>query len=187
VRLFIAINIAPPVRAELAALIDRWKATEPRARWVRAEGIHITLKFLGETHEEKVPEIRSALSTIRSSDPVEIHVRGLGFFPNAHRPRVLWAGVEASSNLAGLARTVEGSVERLGFVVESRPFQPHLTLARLPEPGKWDALVRSAQEINDLEFGSFCESEFHLIQSFLKPSGAEYKSLASFPFVKETA
>lgn len=186
-RFFVAIGLPSPVRAELAALIDRWRATERRARWVRAEGIHVTLKFLGETPEERVPEIGRALETVHSPCPVDICVRGLGFFPDSRRPRVLWARVEASPNLAEIAQAVESAVEPLGFIREARPFAPHLTLARLPEPGKSDALVRASQELADREFGSYHESEFHLIQSFLKPSGAEYKRLASFSFVQETA
>ncbi|HUO33610.1 MAG TPA: RNA 2',3'-cyclic phosphodiesterase [Candidatus Acidoferrum sp.] len=186
-RLFVAVDIAPSVRAELTALINRWKVAEPHARWLRAEGIHVTIKFLGETREELIPEIVRALEVVRSPSPVGIRVRGVGFFPNARRPRVLWAGVEGSPNLAELAQAVESAVEPSGFPCEARTFQPHLTLARLPEGRKWDALVRAGAELAAREFGSYRESEFHLLQSFLKPTGAEYKKLATFAFFKETA
>ena len=186
-RLFVAIDISPPVRAELASLMKQLQRTEPRARWVRVEGMHVTLKFLGETRPEHLPAIHQALEKITSRSAVEMRFRGLGFFPNARRPRVLWAGIEASPNLAELAQGVDQAVEPSGFPRETRSFVPHLTLARFPAPGGWDALVRATGELSSHEFGSSSESDFHLIQSFLKPSGAEYKKLASFAFVKEPA
>jgi len=186
-RLFVAIDIPATVRAELARLIEQLRQIEGRARWVRPEGMHVTLKFLGETPAEKLPGVRTALAKINSPNPVEIRFRGLGFFPNDRRPRVLWVGVEASPNLAELAQKVDHELSQMGFPAEERPFAPHLTLARLSAPSRWDALVRATEKLSSQEFGASRESEFYLIESFLKPSGAEYKRVASFPFAKEMA
>lgn len=186
-RLFVCFDLPADVREEFGAFITKCKKVEPRARWVRAESMHLTLKFLGETREDQVSEIRHALESVHSPAPVDIRYRGLGFFPDKRHPRVFWAGAAASANLAEIAGAVNRVVAPLGFPAGDHEFTPHLTLARIPTPGKWDKLSQIAAEFSSHEFGTSRETEFHLIQSFLKPSGAEYKKLASFSFVKETA
>jgi len=184
-RLFIAIEISQEVRAALAALLKEFRAMAPQVKWVRPENMHLTLKFLGETHSSKLTAMQAALSAIRSSQPITLHFRGLGFFPNAKRARVLWAGMEASPNLPALATEIDQAMHKLGFPLEDRPFTPHMTLARLQPPGLPPELAAAAQEYASREFGSLMAREFHLIESNLKPAGAEYTTLQSFPFVAE--
>jgi RNA 2',3'-cyclic 3'-phosphodiesterase len=183
-RLFVAIDFPDTVRTALRELMDKLRHETHGARWVRPEGMHVTLKFLGETGEKKVPGIRAALAQIHSADAVEMHFRGLGFFPNERRPRVLWCGIAASPNLAELAAGVETALEPLGFARESRAFVPHLTLARFPSPGGHQKLVRAAEELKEYDFGSTRESQMYLYQSVLHPGGAEYTRLESFSFLK---
>ena len=133
-RLFVALDFPEAVRESLRELIARLKPLSRAARWVRPEGMHVTLKFIGETDSQKVVSLRVALGAIHSPQPVEMHFRGLGFFPNERKPRVLWCGVESSSNLAELAAAVERALVPLGFPPEGRDFMPHLTLARFPSP-----------------------------------------------------
>jgi 2'-5' RNA ligase len=187
VRLFVALDFPEAVRRGLGEWIARLKPECRGARWVRPEGMHITLKFIGETDADEVGEIRSALAPIVSPGPVDMEFRGLGFFPNERRPRVLWCGVEASGNLLALAAAVERACESLGIPRESRDFVPHLTLARLQSADRSDALVRAANELKSHDFGRARETEFHLYESVLQSSGAEYKRLTSFPFVKDAA
>lgn len=151
-------------------------------KWVRPEALHITLKFIGHVPVEMLPRIREALVGICSSSPVEMQFRGIGFFPSDHRPRVIWCGVAASPNLAALAADVNAALEPLGVAAESRAFLPHLTLARWKEPGRTGKIQEAAQEFRDRNFGALRASEFHLFESLLKPSGAEYKKLATFAF-----
>jgi 2'-5' RNA ligase len=144
------------------------------------------LKFIGETECAKLDPIRAALAELRSSTHVELQVRGLGFFPNARWPRVFWAGVQASDNLAELATDIDAACAALGFAREKHPYSPHLTLARLESTLPPGAL-RDAIERNEArDFGSFRASEFHLIESKLKSAGAEYTTVQSFPFVSES-
>jgi len=164
-------------------LIEHLKLTCPKVRWVRPEGMHITLKFIGEADPGKLGAIRAALETVHSSAPVELNLRGLGFFPNERRPHTAWCGVDASPNLAPLAAEIARALEPLGFPAESRQFVPHLTLARFKSPEGLEKLVSAASNLKSQEFGHVRESEFHLFQSFLKPSGAEHQRLATFPFV----
>src|SRR5579863_5124651 len=113
-RLFVAMDIPEDVRSMLAALIAKLRPAHRNARWVRIEGVHLTLKFIGETSPEKSAEIKSALAAIPSSAPIPINFRGLGFFPNERRPRVLWAGIAAGPELSALAAAVDAALASLG-------------------------------------------------------------------------
>jgi 2'-5' RNA ligase len=185
VRLFVALEIPAVVRENLAALLASFRAITKEPRWVRAENLHVTLKFLGEVAESKLDAVRRALGEIHSKQALMLEFRGLRFFPNEKHPRVLWASMEASPNLRTLAADIEGAMEELGFPREKKKFSPHLTLARLERPRLQEALRKAIAENQLREFGSLSTNEFHLIQSKLKPSGAEYTTLASFRFVSE--
>jgi RNA 2',3'-cyclic 3'-phosphodiesterase len=185
-RLFVALDFPDSVRQALRELMEKLRHESRGARWVRPEGMHVTLKFLGETDAKKLAAIGAALAQIHSTSAVEMHFRGLGFFPNERRPRVLWCGIEASPNLVEIAASVEGALEPLGFARESRAFVAHLTLARFPSPGGHEKLLRATEELREYDFGSTRESQMYLYQSVLHPSGAEYTRLESFSFVKGT-
>jgi 2'-5' RNA ligase len=186
--LFVALDLPELVRGGLAAVIAKLAPIAPRAsgaRWVRPEALHVTLKFIGHIADERVPDFRAALVPVRSGAPIELHYRGIGFFPNARRPRVLWCGVKASPNLTELAPEIERALEPLGVARDSHVFVPHLTLARLDSSANIRDLVRAAEGIEGQDFGAARETEFHLYESMLKASGAEYKKLESYSFVKE--
>jgi 2'-5' RNA ligase len=183
-RLFVALDLPDAVRRALAELIAQLKPKSRSARWVHPESTHLTLKFLGNTDAQKLDSIRAALAKIHSAQPVELHFRALGFFPNEFKPRVIWTAAEASPNLFELAAAMEEAFEPLGFPRESRAFVPHLTLARINATKGIENLVRAADALKSYDFGSARESEFHLFESTLKRSGAEYKKLATFPFVQ---
>jgi RNA 2',3'-cyclic 3'-phosphodiesterase len=185
VRLFVALDLRKEVREAMRELITSLRPNAENARWVSPDGMHITLKFIGHVDAAKAGSIRAALTHSHSSQPVDMHFRGVGFFPNDKRPRVVWCGIEASPNLAQLAAQIERALEPLGIERESRDFAPHLTLARLNPPARADELVRAANELKLRDFGSARETEFHLFESITKPSGAEYKKLATYPFLKE--
>jgi RNA 2',3'-cyclic 3'-phosphodiesterase len=181
-RLFVALDIPEDVRSSLAALTAKLRPACRNARWVRIEGLHVTLKFIGETPTEKAEMIKTALASIPSRAPILINFRGLGFFPNERRPRVLWAGINADTELAELARAVEISLVPLGIPRDERTFSPHLTLARLETPRVLEALQDTVKNSGQIKFGVTTATEFHLYQSVLKPGGAEYTRLATFPF-----
>jgi len=187
-RLFVALDIPAGVRQAIAELIDRLKPACRGARWVRSEGIHVTLKFIGHVSDQdtkKIESIRVALAKILSERPVEMQFRGVGFFPNERRPRVFWSGVQGSANLGSLAGAIEGELEPLGIEREARAFTPHLTLARISSPEGVDRLVREAEKLKDTDFGAARESEFHLFNSITKPTGAEYTKIDSYSFVQQ--
>jgi 2'-5' RNA ligase len=190
VRLFVALEIPSAVRDNLAALINELQSADSasskhRARWVRPENLHVTLKFIGHVDVVKLDAIRAALSQVPSGSPVDVRFRSLGFFPVEKRPRVLWAGIEASPDLATLANDIDQQLEPLGIARETRAFTPHLTLARFDPPGISDKLRAAIPKNTVREFGAFRTNKFHLIESKLKPSGAEYTTLQSLRFAAE--
>lgn len=179
-RLFVAVDIPEDVRDAIAKLSHRLRPLSSSARWVRIEGAHVTLKFIGETSPDRAERIRSVLSSVHTSAPIELLFAGLGFFPNPHHPRVLWAGVTAGPALRELATSIEAQLEPLGVPRETRNFNPHITLARFDSPKGLDALRAAAKELGTPDFGRSSAREFHLYQSVLKPGGAEYTRLASY-------
>ena len=189
-RLFVALEIPVAVRDNLAAQIKELRdlpapLADKRLRWVRPENLHVTLKFIGEVEAAKLDGIRSALTAIGVGAPVGLDFRGLGFFPAEEYPRVLWAGLKASGNLPVLARDIDRALEGQGIARDERAFTPHLTLARFESRGFDEKLRAAIQKNSEREFGAFEAREFHLIQSRLKPSGAEYTFLAAFPLTSE--
>jgi 2'-5' RNA ligase len=185
VRLFVALDISAAVREELGTLLAQFRSisTETKdkaSRWVRAENLHVTLKFIGETAPEKLGDICEALAAARLLEPLALEFRGLGFFPDGKRPRVLWVGIEASSALPALASRIEGALEKIGISREQRGFTPHLTLARFERAGLHEKLRAAIAKNAEREFGNYSTDEFHLIESKLKASGAEYTTVQSF-------
>jgi len=183
-RLFVALDFPDAVRDLIRDLMAKLKPLCKHARWVRPEGMHVTLKFIGHVPDDKFEPIVRALGNIHLNAPVEMSFRGLGFFPSERRPRVCWCGIEASPNLAKLAKSIEQALVPLEIEAESREYVPHLTLARFDSPRRTEKLVAAAAKLKSLDFGSARETEFHLFQSVLKRSGAEYSKLKRFPFVK---
>ena len=186
-RLFVALEVPSAVRKTLAAQIESLRAISPQTRWVRPENLHVTLKFIGEVPEAKLAAIRSELLNVHSEHSVVMDFRGLGFFPNEKYPRAFWAGVEASPNLKTLAGDVDLAMEKLGIRREQKPFSPHLTLARFEPPRLPEKLRVAIHGTTAKDFGSLHTNKFHLIESKLKPLGAEYTTLESFAFVAAEA
>jgi 2'-5' RNA ligase len=185
VRLFVALEIPSAVRESLAELIRELRPFAPQAKWLRAENLHVTLKFIGEVANERLEAIRTALGEVRSKSFVTLEFRGLGFFPNEKHPRVFWAGIEAPANLGVLVAEIEGATEKPGTAREKRLFSPHLTLARFESPKLSDSFRAAIAENEARDFGSLRTSNFHLIESKLKPSAAEYTTLQTFQFAAE--
>lgn len=186
-RLFVALDIPDETRAAVSKLIAQLAPLCRGAKWVRVEAMHLTLKFIGEQPEEKVPRIEKELTAVRSPAAVQLRFAGTGFFPNPRSPRVFWAGIHASSNLAALAAEIERRLEPLGIPREQRAFTPHLTLARFNSTAGLSHLREALERLGLPEFGSATISEFHLYRSQLQRGGAVYTRLATFPFVVASA
>jgi 2'-5' RNA ligase len=183
VRLFVALDLPDTVRHAISELIAKLQAKSRGTRWIKPEDLHITLKFIGHVPDEKLSPIQTALSSIHTAQPVELHFRGMGFFPNEHRPRAFWCGIAASPNLAELAADIDRALVPLGVEAETRPFTPHLTLARFKSDEGIREVVHAANDMKSTDFGAATETNFHLYESLLKSTGAQYNRVASLPFV----
>jgi len=183
-RLFVAVELTPEVHEAVCGVVERLRRAEADVRWVRPEGMHLTLKFIGEVRPEKLEPIRQALAGITAEAPVQLGFRGLGYFPNSRRPRVLWIGVEASANLVPLAAQVEAALTALGIAAEKRAYAPHLTLGRFRSEKQLARLQEEIASLSSKDFGSFETHALALFQSKLSPHGAEYTRLDEFPFAR---
>ena len=186
IRSFIAIDLPPEAKAALAALTQTLIADGlSGVRWVKPEGIHLTLKFLGNIPSHTPPRLLTALqSSSQNHPPFSLGLGDFGVFPSPNNPRVLWVGVTGDMDaLSRLQASVEEACHTLGFEPDRRPFRPHLTLGRvrrkLPPP-QLD-LVRAALQEQTAGNYRWNVGEFHLIHSTLTPQGAIYRSLGSAP------
>ncbi len=135
-RLFVAVPLDDGARTAVEAIVRGVRATEPEGqrgvRWVRLDGLHLTLRFLGPTPEERVPELAEAIRVAATDGrPISLAISGAGAFPSSGRPRALWLGiVDGMDELARLAGRLDDALAGVGWDRETRPFRAHLTLAR---------------------------------------------------------
>jgi len=188
IRAFIAIPLPRPLLEKLAVLQQKLEKQVPSrsVRWVRVEGIHLTLKFLGDTLTEKLPEIKQALTVVARHAPAcTFTVYGLGCFPNPRRPRVVWVGVqEPMGRIAALQDAIEEVMAPFGYEPEGRGFTPHLTLGRVRRRTSRSDVTQVGEAVTSTTVGLLAEvpaDRFALIRSVLKPTGAEYTTLEEFP------
>lgn len=183
-RLFVAIDVPEETQRALRDLIGKFAPICRGARWVNAEGLHVTLKFIGHVDDALAPQIREALSGIGRERAISIAFREFGFFPNERHPRVFFVGIQADKELEPLAKEVEARLAPLEIAKEERAFRPHLTLARFKTNEGLAELRNNIASLPSQDFGGSTVSEFHLYQSVLKSSGAVYTKLSTYCFVK---
>lgn len=190
IRLFIAIELPDEVKLEITNLQAQLKSGSSFGfKWVDPNGIHLTLKFLGNVAQDKIEEVTEALKkTAEGITPFRLKIKDLGVFPNPRRIQVVWVGMSGEiDKLIGLQKQVDLNLASLGFTPESRPFVPHLTLARVrtqlpPDEG---------QKFNELLSGTKFEASaeiavdaISLMRSQLTPQGAIYTRISSVPLLK---
>jgi len=187
VRLFIAIDLSNTLRKQLSTQIDQLAQSlgSKNIRWLKASGIHLTLKFLGDTPENQIADIGIILQDISAQfSPFKMRIEGFGCFPNLNRPRVFWIGVhEQLGIIEGLSQTLDSKMTKLGFKKEGRSFSPHLTVGRIRKDVRSSELSRLSKELESIhigELGTEWVKEICLFSSTLRPSGAEYAKIASF-------
>lgn len=181
-RLFCAVELPQEIRAQAASYMARLREAAPGARagWDKEEKMHLTLKFLGATKEDKVEHLTGALERAASLiNPFELGLHGTGAFPPSGLARVLWLGVtDPSGRLYKLHKQVEDECAPLGFARERKRFHPHLTIARLRSPEGARKLA-SLHKSMEFETEAFSVTEIVLIKSDLGPQGSRYTKLSS--------
>lgn len=187
IRAFVAIELSDDAKRALTALIQSLRNRRiDGLRLVRPEGIHLTLKFLGDIDTSRVPRIADALATASTRHtPFRLTLAAAGFFPNADRARVLWIGVGGDLRpLRDLQRDVDETLAALGFAAEKRPFNPHLTIARMRDSAARADRRRAADALAayPLPHGIVISANaVSLMQSDLRPGGAVYTRIAHAP------
>lgn len=183
-RLFIALELPPEIIQHIAAVQQGLKQRAPQGavRWVKPGNIHLTLKFLGDVPIDQREALEDALAqVVEDRAPFQLAAGGLGCFPNARRPSVIWMGLtDDIATLHALRDAVEAHIAPLGYPTDDRPFHPHLTLGRVRrETGRSDA-----QQLGDLIANSTAKisapwrvSQVTLIRSQLRPGGSVYTPL----------
>jgi RNA 2',3'-cyclic 3'-phosphodiesterase len=190
IRAFIAIHLSPEITHNLEQVLQDLKSRWPQApvRWVPANNIHITIKFLGDVSLSNVPLLTKMLQIEASRHAsLEISVGKLGAFPSVRRPRVIWVGVEAPPELYTLQRSVEGEMARLGYAPEEREFSPHLTLGRVARNISGDEMQRLSALLAGSKVGFLGATRVQSIQLFrsdLQPNGAVYTALFTAPLAE---
>jgi 2'-5' RNA ligase len=179
IRCFIAIELPEALTRQLAGIQSQLRKFNADVSWTKPEGIHLTLKFLGDVPDSQIPDIQSAMKEIAAKHSAfELSSGGVGVFPNPHKAKVLWIGVQQGKDLAGkLGIDLERKMELLGFPKEDRAFNPHLTLGRVKSMSNLDALMDYYLSHVKPDAVTFRVHQILLIQSVLKSNGAEYTPL----------
>lgn len=174
-RLFIAIPIDDKTRLEVCRMCDYLKERVSDVRWVKAENLHITMKFLGDTKEKLVPEISSAMEEVSKYLPFEMEIGGIGGFPSLASARVIWVGAyDESQTVHRIYEEIETGIGNLGFKKEKRKYSPHITVGRSKrKPVRVDV----GHELGKRAGSTLIVNEVVLYKSDLKSSGAEYTVL----------
>ena len=182
-RLFWAVNLPAPLKAKLASLQEKLKQTNADAKWVEEQNLHLTLQFLGDVDAQKTASLTGNMQNALDGFPAFcLRLGGLGFFPNARRARVFWAGI--TGDLASLQRLHE-QVQKAnllsGFPAEERDFSPHLTLARLRSNRGLSALLKAVEELGEsaADLGELSVTSVDLMKSELSRRGPTYTILAA--------
>lgn len=170
----------------LNAVLTQLRSLSWPVKAVASETMHVTLKFVGEVNHDIVPAITDVVRDVAANEaPFELRFEDLGAFPNMSRPSVVWAGLKNTDACTRMAAELDERLVELGVPAESRPFRPHLTLARIKgrPPSEVFELLETEQTTR---FGSEMVSAIELVRSELKPAGPTYTTLAAAPLTAAT-
>jgi RNA 2',3'-cyclic 3'-phosphodiesterase len=188
-RLFIAMPIPEPVKAELLKLQGELRAAGPRegVRWAKAEQFHLTLKFLGEVEAGRLEALLAATRlACEGRAAVVLRAAQAGFFPNERRPRVLWTGLHCPTDgLQVLQRAVEAATSEFAEKQENRPFSAHLTLARFKDlsPAETRPLAARVAGMSGRVLGEWTADKVEVMRSELHPEGSQHTCLEAISLV----
>jgi len=191
IRAFVAIELSPEIHKRLDQVMTQLKQRLPGVpvRWVLATNVHLTLKFLGDVSVANLGLLKDVLlKEAISHRPFEISVGGIGAFPNARRPHVVWIGVEAPPALGVVQSGIENELARLGYAREDRTFSPHLTLGRVPRNTSNQDVHQIAEVLDATKvgfLGAVRVAQVNIFQSVLQPSGAVYTKIFTAPLSEE--
>jgi 2'-5' RNA ligase len=179
-RLFTGFSLEYSVRRNLELMLEHFAPLAP-LRWTAPDNFHITTCFIGTWPEERLDELKQALAGVKYGGEFTVRVEGLGWFDNPHHPRSLFAAVKPPEPLAEAKRKTAEALASLGLAMETKPYVPHVTLARIKDRTDLAPLRRAIAELPSNEFGH-CRMTRHLLyRSELRPAGSVYAVSGEFP------
>lgn len=184
-RTFIAVDIIPnqTMNECLGKLTSQ--LNEDRINWVYCKQLHLTLKFLGETENDSIPDIIESLKDICNTyKPVSVKINGLGVFKNLSNPTVIWFGIEKNNELEKLKASIDLNLEKFGFEIEKRPFSPHLTIGRVKYIKNVHPLRNIIESYKGQLLSTISVNELIFYESKLNSNGAIYTSISKFTLSK---
>ena len=184
VRAFLAIPLPRQLQESIRVIQTELQASIAAARWTRPENLHLTLHFFAKIEQETLEKLKvSVLSVMGCQRSFQVEVNGLGAFPNLHRPRVIWLGLEPRGQLEQLHRATERCLRQAGLTTDSRPYSPHLTIGRL-RGGKLD-LTKRFISMQEKTIEPLNVDRLILYESRLRPEGAQHIPLLTVNFDDE--
>jgi 2'-5' RNA ligase len=182
-RIFVAVELDAPLRQAITDLERRLEDAGARLRWVKPENLHFTLRFLGHISDAQLNRVKTAArEAVQGVAAFRIALAGLGAFPKARRPQVVWVGIgKGGDNLRDLAERLDDTLARQRFPKEPRGFQPHLTLARVKEPRLWGDIGPVLDQFERVEVGEQEVRSLLVMESLLRPQGAIYTQVEEVP------
>ncbi len=180
-RTFVAIELDEAVKGPVEALSRRLRVYGAQASWVRPENMHLTLRFFGDIADDQAAQLVEMLAeACKETPPFPLHVRGIGVFPNARKPSVLWVGVEPfEGGLAQLYAAAENAARAIGLPPD-KAFHPHVTLARIRDARTARPLMDALDGEASFDAGAFEVCGMTLLSSELTPKGPIYRVVREF-------
>jgi 2'-5' RNA ligase len=189
-RAFIAIDIPLHLQDAIEKQTSRLRQTlgNDLIRWIPAQNMHLTLKFLGDIASSHVEFLKQLLTREAAQhSQFDFQIGGLGSYPNSRRPRILWVGLHAPAELASLQKSIEAGTTRLGYEQEEHDFSPHLTIGRVRQNISATELPKIRAVLDNIQLGNIGTARvdsIHLVKSELNPNGSVYTNLFSAPLSK---
>ena len=186
-RIFIAVELPAKSREKIDTIINYFKTQLPNQslKWVGAENLHVTVKFIGEIPEVALSKVKTIIDEVLNNQPeFSISIEGLGMFPNSNNPRVIWLGITGGDPLVSIHRQLNQSLAQIGVKPDPRPLSPHLTIARVRQGIDRSTLSTIGNTLAEFKvdlLGSIMVDHITLFQSIIKPTGPHYKALYHRP------
>ncbi|RJP14535.1 MAG: RNA 2',3'-cyclic phosphodiesterase [Candidatus Abyssobacteria bacterium SURF_5] len=185
VRMFVAITLHGSLHTTLGEIIGKLSSSGAKVKWVEPENVHLTLKFLGNVEEERLPEIFAACGRAAEGfGPIDLEMRALGCFPNNKSPRIVWLGIQRGVEaVTRLQEKVERELQAIGFSKEEKPFRAHLTIGRVKGKQGISRLCRLLEEERNIFLGSMRAEKISVMKSKTLPAGPVYTELRAIPLL----
>jgi 2'-5' RNA ligase len=177
-RVFLAITLPDPIKAQLASAVQRFAPLAIDVKWYTKDHFHLTLAYLGEVSPAILPYVTASADRVCAAlPPFACHVAGFGFFGTKRNPQTLWAGVEAGPELEMLHELLWKELKKFGYANEEDEFHPHITLGRCRESARNHAVIEAMDADPESDFGEWEVARVTLFESRLTPRGPIYRTL----------